>query len=286
MSLSVLIMIIFSVTIFSQDLININTATASQLATLPHIGPSTAKKIVEYREKNGPFQKLEDLMKVPGIGKEIFEAIEPFITISSVSSQTIQTEPYATPTPVDISNILKKFDNEPSILEVQKAVIRYTDLHPDKVAKWWSSVKNQALLPKFNFTIDRDTADDHSYYRKTKSAYSSGQIYILPDEVTKRRDTDDKWELHFSWTWQFSDYIFNRDMLSVADQSQDMVKMRNDLLEEVTKIYFRRRKLQIDMLLHPPTSVEKAVEMQLKIQELTALLDAYTGNYFSEHIKK
>jgi competence protein ComEA len=60
-------------TLASMEKININKADAKTLTTLKGIGKDRAVKIIEYREKNGPFQKIEDLMKVKGIGKKIFE---------------------------------------------------------------------------------------------------------------------------------------------------------------------------------------------------------------------
>ena len=57
----------------SMEKIDINKADAKTLTTLKGIGKDRAVKIIEYREKNGPFQKIEDLMKVKGIGKKIFE---------------------------------------------------------------------------------------------------------------------------------------------------------------------------------------------------------------------
>ena len=60
-------------TLASMEKININQADAKTLSTLKGIGKDRAVKIIEYREKNGPFQKIEDLMKVKGIGKKIFE---------------------------------------------------------------------------------------------------------------------------------------------------------------------------------------------------------------------
>jgi competence protein ComEA len=61
--------------------IDINTATAAELETLPGIGPSTAQKIVEYREANGPFATIEDIKNVPGIGEGKFEGIKDLITV-------------------------------------------------------------------------------------------------------------------------------------------------------------------------------------------------------------
>ena len=60
-------------TLASMEKVNINKADTKTLTTLKGIGKDRAVKIIEYREKNGPFQKIEDLMKVKGIGKKIFE---------------------------------------------------------------------------------------------------------------------------------------------------------------------------------------------------------------------
>ena len=60
--------------------ININTATAEQLTQLKGIGASHAAGIIAYRQKNGPFQKPEDLMKVPRIGQKTFEKNKALIT--------------------------------------------------------------------------------------------------------------------------------------------------------------------------------------------------------------
>ena len=63
------------------DLININTATQDELDTLPGIGPTTAKKIIDYRTENGPFLQIEDIMNVQGIGITTFENIKDLITV-------------------------------------------------------------------------------------------------------------------------------------------------------------------------------------------------------------
>jgi competence protein ComEA len=62
-------------------LVNINTATALELEALPSVGPSTAKAIVSFRTKNGPFGKVEDLLKVPGIGDGKLAAMKPFVAL-------------------------------------------------------------------------------------------------------------------------------------------------------------------------------------------------------------
>lgn len=61
--------------------ININTATQTQLETLSGIGPSTAQKIIEYRNKNGKFEDIEEIKNVSGIGESKYESIKEDITV-------------------------------------------------------------------------------------------------------------------------------------------------------------------------------------------------------------
>jgi competence protein ComEA len=61
--------------------VNINTATQADLESLPRIGPKVAQRIIDYRSQNGNFKKVEDLMKVKGIGEKIFAQIKDMITV-------------------------------------------------------------------------------------------------------------------------------------------------------------------------------------------------------------
>ncbi len=61
--------------------LNLNTATEADLAKLPGIGPATATRILEYRQKNGPFKKIEELMNVRGIGEKAFLKLKPLVAV-------------------------------------------------------------------------------------------------------------------------------------------------------------------------------------------------------------
>jgi competence protein ComEA len=66
--------------------VNINTAPASELETLPRIGPKVAQRIVDFRTKNGNFKRIEEIMKVQGIGEKIYEQIKDLITVGADSA--------------------------------------------------------------------------------------------------------------------------------------------------------------------------------------------------------
>lgn len=67
--------------------LDLNTASVSDLETLPGIGPRTAALIVEYREQNGGFQKIEELMNVRGVGEKSFLRLKDLITVSPVQTE-------------------------------------------------------------------------------------------------------------------------------------------------------------------------------------------------------
>jgi competence protein ComEA len=65
------------------ETVNLNLATAAQIATLPGIGPKTAELIVQYRQKNGPFKKIEEIMNVRGVGEKSFLRIKDRLTVAA-----------------------------------------------------------------------------------------------------------------------------------------------------------------------------------------------------------
>ena len=67
--------------------VNINTASATELDALPGIGAKTAARIVEYRQKNGPFKKVEELMNVRGVGEKNFVKLKPQLTVGSAKAE-------------------------------------------------------------------------------------------------------------------------------------------------------------------------------------------------------
>jgi comEA protein len=72
--------------------VNINSATAAEIAFLPGIGEKTAAAVVAHREQNGPFKKTTDLMQVKGIGDRTFERLQPYLTIEGKTTLVVEVK--------------------------------------------------------------------------------------------------------------------------------------------------------------------------------------------------
>ena len=74
--------------------INLNTATIAQLETLPGIGPNTAKSIVDFRNRSGPFRRVEDLLAIKGISKSQLEKLRPYVTVGPTAPNRHPDSPH------------------------------------------------------------------------------------------------------------------------------------------------------------------------------------------------
>lgn len=63
--------------------VNVNTASANEIATIPGLGEKKSLAIIKYREKHGSYARVEDLKKVDGIGNKLFEKIRPYVAVKT-----------------------------------------------------------------------------------------------------------------------------------------------------------------------------------------------------------
>lgn len=76
----------------STQVVNINSASAADFEALPGIGPKMAARIIEYRQKNGPFKKVEELMNVRGLGEKNFLKLKAQLTVGTPSKPAERTQ--------------------------------------------------------------------------------------------------------------------------------------------------------------------------------------------------
>ncbi len=159
---------------------------------------------------------------------------------------------------------------EPSIIEVQAMAIEYAEVSPEKIRSWRRGARWKALLPKLSVGFSESYDDNIDIYK------SSSYSYVIRGP----RERGNDWDVDL--VWDLSDLIWNDAQTSIDVRSKLMVQLRDDILEEVTRLYFERKKL-LAGLERPGDSDEKAFRAKkLRIEELTAYIDALTGGKFSE----
>lgn len=177
-------------------------------------------------------------------------------------------------TSLKAKNILNYFASEPPVGEIQEVAVKYAEVHPEKIARWREQAAKKALLPELKIGVDGSISETYEIYTSSTKNY-----YVLGPE-----DTTYGWDI--SLTWKLGDLIWNDDQTSIDTRSKLMVQLRDDILDEVTRLYFQRRRLQVELLMSPPADIKERIEKELRLQELTADIDALTGGYLSEKVEK
>jgi len=173
-----------------------------------------------------------------------------------------------------LNKILSRFNHEPGINEVLRIASKYAELNAEKIQEWRRAAKRKALLPTLSVGIDHDIKGTYEIYTSsTKSYWTTG-----PESQSTGWDV--------SLSWDLGELIWNDDQTSIDVRSRLMVQLRDDILDETRRLYFERRRLQISLLRNSPKNIDDKLEKQLRLQELTAGIDALTGGWFSKRIQK
>jgi len=167
------------------------------------------------------------------------------------------------------------YQDEPKISEVQKAAIKYAEVEPGKIMKWRKQAARKASLPQVSIGIDRNTTDLWHW--------EGGSTTKSDDDILRRGRDSIGWDVSLSWN--LGELIFNDDQTSIDVRSRLMVQLRDDILDEVTRLYFERLRVKMELDNLSIEDRKKRLEKELRMQELTAMLDGLTDGYFSQQIK-
>jgi photosystem II stability/assembly factor-like uncharacterized protein len=167
-------------------------------------------------------------------------------------------------------------NDEPGIEAVQRAAMSFAEVGPEKIQYWRLKAAKKAWLPQISLGLNRDTTDLWHWE-------SGSTTKELDDDLRKGRDC---LEWDFRLSWDLGDIVWSEAQTSIDVRSRLTVQLRNDILDEVTKIYFERIRLKSELDALDILDKNKRKDKELRILELNAYLDALTGGYFSQSIPK
>jgi hypothetical protein len=166
------------------------------------------------------------------------------------------------------------YDGEPAFVRLQQAALRFAEVDPDKIRKWRAQARLSALVPKVSFGIDKSTSNSYEIYTSATKEY----VVNGPDDISKGFDV--------SVSWDIGRMIWSDDQTNIDVRSRLTTQLRNDILDDLRRAYYERKRLQFEMALSPPKDMRLRFEKELRIRELAQAIDDLTGNYLSENTKR
>lgn len=174
----------------------------------------------------------------------------------------------------EVERIMSRFENEPTLREVQLAAIDYYNVSPDTIKSLRSRARRKALMPGLSV--------GGSTFRQS-SALAVDDIIFRAAGIARFEDQNSAYVgVTANLTWNLDRLVFNAEELDVMS----LIGIQDGIQREVTTLYYVRRRLQIEQQLSPPTTLAARVGAELRLEELTGLLDAYTGGFFTKAVQR
>ncbi len=182
---------------------------------------------------------------------------------------------------------LQAFDDEPNVYEVQAQLLDHRDFDGHRPDRWTRRARLSHLLPRVQgqsnwldqhhrqdrFREDIDADDDGLYHR-------DGAQHLWRDDLRFRSIYSIRLD------FDLSGLVFSGDEMAIQREVRSRWAMHDDLVEEVTNLYFARRRLQIQGYLFGDEDPMSALDRHLEIEALTARIDALTGGWFRTQIQE
>ena len=249
----------------------LNDVTAAELSSIEGVGDDAAERIVALRTQRQTLGSVEEL-RILGLDGPTLQALRAHLSSDLTLKKVARTD-YSS-----VADVLAHFSHEPDVLAVQAMAMDYTKTNPSLVEGWLSAAKSAYALPAVTLSYDKDIDD----YKTWNYLDLNGDGNIDNSEHqfnTARADDDDGFGVRLAW--RLDKLVMSSERIRVINEAQDIVKLRDKVLDEVTRVYFDRRRLQVEQILSPPSSLKDQIKEELRLQELTASIDALTGGRFS-----
>ena len=253
----------------------LNQATADQLSSLDGVEAHEAAQIVQLRSERSRLSSVEEL-RVLNLDPRTLGVLRNNLSVEFRLVKVAGTAKFSS-----VDEVLAHFAGEPDVGAVQAMAMSYTKTNPELVEGWLKASRTAFGLPAVTLSYDKDLDD----YNTWNYLDLDGNGSVETDEFqlyNSRADDDDSFGVRLAW--RLDKIVMSSERIRVINEAQDIVKLRDKILEDVTRLYFDRRRLQVEQVLSPPGDLRTQLKNELRLQELTANIDALTGGRFSAEL--
>lgn len=170
--------------------------------------------------------------------------------------------------------------HEPAVGEIFAAALDHLALRPETMRDLRRGLAVRGLLPTLELRLERGRAyeGDLDY----DESFVSGDLRRLRDQHQgSQRAVTALLEL----SWDLGDLAFSPDAIDVSKEARAVLQLRDDVLDEITHLFFERRRVLLELAaLDPAAEAPTAERLRLRADELAAGLDAWTGGWFGRHV--
>jgi hypothetical protein len=169
----------------------------------------------------------------------------------------------------ELARLREIIKREPTIQEVQRASLAHYQLEPERIDSMSTAARLKGLFPEIDAGFDSLLGHN----------FTDTQDALYPTLPFKERQaaSNDQTIWHVRGVWDLSRVVFNPEQLDI----KTLGSLQETLIREVTTMFFSRRRVLANLILSPPEDEEELYDEQLRLDEMTATIDAFTGGKFA-----
>lgn len=245
------------------QLVDVNRASAEQIATLPGVGKTLAEAIITFREKQGPFKRTQDLLRVPGVSDKKLALLEEKIIITAVKKKSEKLAIVEPPLPVLVSHTQKPMIE---LSKLEEKVLLVAGLDYDFEKNMAKRARQSSWIPKITLLSDYDRHDIAAERTSKKN-----------DDISHRLGSS--FEVGIRATFNLPETLYHQSELELARLQLKKLDARQKIVQELHSNYFDYDRLNRELL--QPMTKEKYDQLLSQMKKIASKLDSMSKGEFS-----
>jgi len=250
-------------------------------AALGRFWLATDRGLLEAESLAGPWRRASAPAGKADVRALVGDADSLYVASATrlLRAEVIHTANTSAPSPLAGSSPDRAARAEPRIQDLHRAAIAHLSLTRSRMDGMHSRVGRRGWLPVVSVRAAHDRDRDWDTDRDQTFTYGA-----LHDLVDRGNGHNIGTGVSATFSWDFGDVVFHPEEIDVSREVRSLLALRDDVLDELTQLYFDRQRALVQRAALLPTSFE-AQQLQLRADELAAGMDAWTGGWFTRALR-